>query len=136
MTLENCVDWCWMQNIPARASTKKMLLNLVDLERIPSTIGWFRATRSEALDINASADELRQQIITCHHTLLRLCRYAGQYHRHPATSNAYRLLQAAALDVAQLREILNDPYFHPLDTPLLSNCNNPGTPRAPGAGGG
>lgn len=99
---------------------QKMLLNLVDLERITVNDVMVPRNQIEALDINAGADELRQQIITCHHTLLPV--YAdmpgniiGILHikRVPA------LLQEAALDVAQLREILNEPYFIPSDTPLL-----------------
>jgi len=99
---------------------QKMLLNLVDLERITVNDVMVPRNQIEALDINASVDELRQQIITCHHTLLPV--YAdspsniiGILHikRVPA------LLQEATLDVAQLREILNEPYFIPSDTPLL-----------------
>jgi len=99
---------------------QKMLLNLVDLERITVNDVMVPRNQIEALDINASADELRQQIITCHHTLLPV--YAdtpsniiGILHikRVPA------LLQEATLDVAQLREILHEPYFTPSDTPLL-----------------
>ena len=99
---------------------KKMLLNLVDLERITVNDVMIPRNQIEALDINADAGELRQQIITCHHTLLPV--YAdmpgniiGILHikRIPA------LMQEAMLDVAQLREILNEPYFIPSDTPLL-----------------
>jgi len=99
---------------------QKMLLNLVDLERITVNDVMIPRNQIEALDINAEANELRQQIITCHHTLLPV--YAdtpsniiGILHikRAPA------LLQETALDLAQLREILNEPYFIPSDTPLL-----------------
>lgn len=99
---------------------QKMLLNLVDLERITVNDVMIPRNQIEALDINAEAHELRQQIITCHHTLLPV--YAdtpsniiGIMHikRAPA------LLQEIELDVAQLREILNEPYFIPSDTPLL-----------------
>ncbi len=99
---------------------QKMLLNLVDLERITVNDVMVPRNQIEALNINAEADELRQQIITCHHTLLPV--YAdtpsniiGVLHlkRVPA------LLQEATLDVARLREILNEPYFIPSDTPLL-----------------
>jgi len=99
---------------------QKMLLNLVDLERITVNDVMVPRNQIEALNINAGAEDLRQQIITCHHTLLPV--YAdtpsniiGILHlkRVPA------LLQEAALDVAQLREILNEPYFIPSDTPLL-----------------
>lgn len=99
---------------------QKMLLNLVDLERITVNDVMVPRNQIEALDINADADELRQQIITCHHTLLPV--YAdtpsniiGILHlkRVPA------LLQETTLDKAQLREILHEPYFTPSDTPLL-----------------
>ena len=97
---------------------QKMLLNLVDLERITVNDVMSPRNQIEALDINA--DELRQQIITCHHTLLPV--YAdtpsniiGILHikRAPA------LLQETTLDLAQLREALHEPYFIPSDTPLL-----------------
>ncbi|MDO9052539.1 MAG: CNNM domain-containing protein [Gallionella sp.] len=99
---------------------QKMLLNLVDLERI--TVNDVMVTRNqiEALDISARHDALRQQIITCHHTLLPV--YAdtpsniiGILHikRVPA------LMQEAVLDVEQLREVLTEPYFIPSGTPLL-----------------
>lgn len=99
---------------------QKMLLNLVDLERITVNDVMIPRNQIEALDINTDANELRQQIITCHHTLLPV--YAdtpssiiGILHikRVPA------LLQAGTLDAAQLREILHEPYFIPSDTPLL-----------------
>jgi Mg2+/Co2+ transporter CorB len=99
---------------------QKMLLNLVDLERI--TVNDVMVTRNqiEALDINARHDALYQQIITCHHTLLPV--YAdtpsniiGILHikRVPA------LMQETVLDVDQLREVLIEPYFIPSGTPLL-----------------
>jgi len=99
---------------------QKMLLNLVDLERITVNDVMIPRNQIEALNINAEPNELRQQIITCHHTLLPV--YAdtpsniiGILHlkRVPA------LVQETVLDLAKLREILNEPYFIPSDTPLL-----------------
>jgi len=100
---------------------QKMLLNLVDLERITVNDVMIPRNQIEALDINAEANELRQQIITCHHTLLPV--YAdtpsniiGILHikRVPA------LMQETTMDLTQLRGILNEPYFIPSDTPLLN----------------
>lgn len=97
---------------------QKMLLNLVDLERITVNDVMIPRNQIEALDINA--DELLQQIITAHHTLLPV--YAetasniiGILHikRVPA------LLLEKTLDLAHLRGILHEPYFIPSDTPLL-----------------
>lgn len=99
---------------------QKMLLNLVDLERITVNDVMIPRSQIEALDINTDEHELRQQIITCHHTLLPI--YAdtpgniiGILHlkRVPA------LMQEGMLDVEQLRANLNEPYFIPSDTPLL-----------------
>ncbi len=99
---------------------QKMLLNLVDLERITVNDVMVPRNHIEALNIHTDAGELRQQIITCHHTLLPVyentpSNIIGILHlkRVPA------LLQEPTLDVEQLREILHEPYFIPSDTPLL-----------------
>ena len=99
---------------------QKMLLNLVDLERITVNDVMVPRNQIEALNINAGAKQLRQQIMTCHHTLLPV--YEGEPGNIIGILHIKRvpsLLQEAELDVAQLREILNDPYFTPSDTPLL-----------------
>ncbi|MFZ2524206.1 MAG: CNNM domain-containing protein [Candidatus Ferrigenium altingense] len=99
---------------------QKMLLNLVDLERITVNDVMVPRNQIEALDINAGADKLRQQIITCHHTLLPV--YDGMPSNIIGILHLKRvpaLLQETTLDVAQLHEILNEPYFIPSDTPLL-----------------
>ena len=99
---------------------QKMLLNLVDLERI--TVNDVMVTRNqiESLDINVEQDVLLQQIITCHHTLLPVysdtsTNIIGILHikRVPA------LLQEEELDRERLREVLLEPYFIPSGTPLL-----------------
>ncbi len=99
---------------------QKMLLNLVDLERITVNDVMVPRNLIEALDINADPIELRQQIITCHHTLLPV--YAdtpsnviGILHLKRVPS----LLLEATLDLDELRKILKEPYFIPSDTPLL-----------------
>ncbi|NOU01745.1 MAG: DUF21 domain-containing protein [Gallionella sp.] len=99
---------------------QKMLLNLVDLERITVNDVMIPRNQIEAININADANELRQQIITCHHTLLPV--YAGSPGNIIGILHLKRvpaLLQDSTLDVAQLREILHEPYFIPSDTPLL-----------------
>jgi Mg2+/Co2+ transporter CorB len=99
---------------------QKMLLNLVDLERITVNDVMIPRNQIEALDIGSDPAELRQQIITCHHTLLPL--YADAPSNVIGILHIKRvlpLLQEAELDVTQLREIMHDPYFIPSDTPLL-----------------
>jgi Mg2+/Co2+ transporter CorB len=99
---------------------QKMLLNLVDLERITVNDVMIPRNQIEALDIEADPVELRQQIITCHHTLLPV--YAetpGNVIGILHIKRVLPLLQEKTLDAAQLSEILHDPYFIPSDTPLL-----------------
>ncbi|MDO8207177.1 MAG: CNNM domain-containing protein [Gallionella sp.] len=99
---------------------QKMLLNLVDLERITVNDVMIPRNQIESLDINADHDTLRQQIITCHHTLLPV--YAdtpGNIIGILHLKRVAALFQDGTLDVAQLREVLNEPYFIPSDTPLL-----------------
>ncbi len=99
---------------------QKMLLNLVDLERITVNDVMIPRNQIEALNIEADPSELRQQIITCHHTLLPV--YAGTPSNVIGILHIKRilpLLLETALDTAQLRGILQDAYFIPSDTPLL-----------------
>lgn len=99
---------------------QKMLLNLVDLERITVNDVMIPRNQIEALDVNADPAELRPQIITCHHTLLPV------YAETPSNvigilhiKRVLPLLLEETLDAAQFREILHAPYFIPSDTPLL-----------------
>lgn len=99
---------------------QKMLLNLVDLERITVNDVMVPRNLIEALDINADEHVLREQIMTCHHTLLPV--YAdtpsnviGVLHLKRVPS----LLMEEKLDMEQFRAILKPPYFIPSDTPLL-----------------
>ena len=99
---------------------QKMLLNLVDLERITVNDVMIPRNQIEALNIHADPDELRQQIITCHHTLMPA--YADTQSNIVGILHIKRvlpLLQEAALNLDHLREILYAPYFIPSDTPLL-----------------
>ena len=99
---------------------QKMLLNLVDLERITVNDVMIPRNQIEGLDIDSDPAALRQQIITCHHTLLPV--YAGTSSNVVGILHIKRvlpLLLAEELDVAQLRDTLHDAYFIPSDTPLL-----------------
>ncbi len=99
---------------------QKMLLNLVDLERITVNDVMVPRNLIEALDINADEYVLREQIMTCHHTLLPVfadtpSNVIGILHLKRVPS----LLLENKLDLVQLRTILKEPYFIPSDTPLL-----------------
>ena len=104
---------------------QKMLLNLVDLERITVNDVMIPRSQIEALNINASPADLQQQIITCHHTLLPV--YAdtpsniiGILHLKRVPS----LFQGSTLNIEKLREILSEPYFIPSETPLLKQLHH------------
>ena len=99
---------------------QKMLLNLVDLERITVNDVMIPRNQIEALDIDTASAELHQQLITCHHTLLPV--YSGTPDNIIGILHIKRvlpLLHEETLDAAELREVLHDPYFIPSDTPLL-----------------
>lgn len=103
---------------------QKMLLNLVDLERITVNDVMIPRNQIDSLDIDAEPDELRQQIITCHHTLMPV--YSGSQSNIIGILHIKRvlpLLQKEWLDNVQFREILQEPYFIPSDTPLLKQLH-------------
>ncbi|MBA4381490.1 MAG: magnesium and cobalt efflux protein CorC [Sideroxydans sp.] len=99
---------------------QKMLLNLVDLERITVNDVMIPRNQIESLNIDVDPAELRQQIITSHHTLMPV--YAESQSNIIGILHIKRvlpLLQEEVIDALQLREILQEPYFIPSDTPLL-----------------
>lgn len=99
---------------------QKMLLNLVDLERITVNDVMIPRNQIEALNIDTAPSDLHQQLITCHHTLLPV--YSATPENIIGILHIKRvlpLLHEETVDVAQLREVLHEPYFIPSDTPLL-----------------
>lgn len=100
---------------------QKMLLNLVDLERITVNDVMVPRTQIEALNLNAAPDVLREQLATCHHTILpvyegALDHIVGILH----VRRALALMQREQFTSDELRELLHEPYFIPSDTALLS----------------
>lgn len=99
---------------------QKMLLNLVDLERITVNDVMVPRNQIESLDISSTPEQLRQQIITSHHTLLPVYENApGNIIGILHIKRVLSLLQENGLDTEQLHEILHTPYFIPSGTPLL-----------------
>lgn len=99
---------------------QKMLLNLVDLERITVNDVMVPRNQIESLNIDSPPDTLREQIITCHHSLLPV--YSEQPGNIIGILHIRRvpgLLQEETLDIERLRDSLLPPYFTPSDTPLL-----------------
>ncbi len=104
---------------------QKMLLNLVDLERVVVDDVMVPRNQIEALDINADAQVLKQQLATCHHTLLPVYENAldnivGILH----VRKTLALLQSPAFSGEELRALLLEPYFIPSDTTLLTQLQH------------
>lgn len=104
---------------------QKMLLNLVDLERVEVDDVMIPRSQIEALDIHADADVLKQQLATCHHTLLpvyedALNNIVGILH----VRKTLALLQQETFSAEALRELLQEPYFIPANTTLLTQLQH------------
>jgi Mg2+/Co2+ transporter CorB len=99
---------------------QRMLLNLVDVGRVAVNDVMVPRNQIEALDLNAPLDLLREQIATCHHTMLpvyedTLDNIVGILH----VRRALALLQREEFCREELSERLLEPYFIPADTRLL-----------------
>ena len=104
---------------------QKMLLNLVDIERIAVNDVMVPRNQIEALDLNAEPGILREQLATCHHTLLPV--YEGALDNVVGILHVRRtlaLVQREEFDRDELRELLYEPYFIPSDTALLSQLQH------------
>jgi Mg2+/Co2+ transporter CorB len=100
---------------------QKMLLNLVDLGRVEVNDVMVPRNQIEALDLDESPEVLREQLATCHHTLLPV--YQGALDNIVGILHVRRalvLMQREDFSGAELRELLHEPYFIPSDTALLS----------------
>jgi Mg2+/Co2+ transporter CorB len=98
-----------------------ILVNLFDLERITVEDVMTPRAQLEALDLDASAEDLAQQIATSYHT--RLLAYRGELGNVVGVLHIRRalsLLREGELDKAALEELLAEPYFVPTDTPALA----------------
>ena len=102
-----------------------MLLNLVDIGRIAVNDVMVPRSQIEAIDLNADPEVLRQQLSTCHHTLLpvyegKLDNIIGILH----VRRALGLMQHETISADELHELLYEPYFIPSDTALLSQLQH------------
>ena len=104
---------------------QKMLINLVDLELIAVNDVMVPRNQIEGLDLNATPEVVREQLATCHHTLMpvyegALDHVVGILH----VRRALALMQREEFNLAELRELLYEPYFIPSDTALLSQLQS------------
>ena len=104
---------------------QRMLLNLVDIERIAVNDVMIPRNQIEALDLNATLEVLREQLATCHHTLLPM--YEGELDNIVGILHVRRalaLLQRDSFSKEDLRDVLQEAYFIPSDTTLLSQLQH------------
>jgi Mg2+/Co2+ transporter CorB len=104
---------------------QSILLNLFDLESITVEDAMTPRNQIEAIDIESTPGEIRRQIATSNHTRLpvyrgRLDDIVGIVH----VRKVLNLSEGAEIGAGTLREIMRDPYFIPLDTPLLTQLQN------------
>lgn len=112
------------------ATHRRILTNLFDLEKI--TVGDVMCPRSqiEAIDLEAKAEEIRQQLITSRHD--RLPVYAGELNNIQGVVEVRRALARAhegTLDADALKEVMREPYYVPAGTPLLTQLTHFQTSR-------
>lgn len=104
---------------------QNMLLNLFDLQAITVEDVMIRRSQIEALDIEAPPEELQRQIATCNHT--RLPVYRGRPDEILGVVHVRKVLnlsEGRPIDAEAIREIMREPYFIPLGTPLLTQLQN------------
>lgn len=102
-----------------------MLLNLVDIGHIAVNDVMVPRNQIEAIDLGIEPERLREQLATCHHTLLPVCEggldnIIGILH----VRRALMLMQRPEFSQEELRALLYEPYFIPSDTSLLSQLQH------------
>lgn len=98
-----------------------ILVNLFDLDRITVEDVMTPRAQLEAIDLDAPAEDLAQQIATSYHT--RLLAYRGELGNVVGVLHIRRalaLLRESELDKTELEAMLAAPYFVPTDTPALA----------------
>ena len=104
---------------------QNILMNLFDLESITVEDAMTPRTQIEAIDIEAPRDDLRRQIATSNHTRLpvyreRLDDIIGIVH----VRKVLNLSEGENIDAQTLTDVLREPYFIPMGTPLLTQLQN------------
>lgn len=104
---------------------RRILLNLLGLERITVDDVMTPRNQIEAIDLNDEPERLSQQIATSHHT--RLLVYENSLEQIVGILHVRRVLHALAggeINADALREILIEPYFVPQGTPLFTQLQH------------
>ena len=99
---------------------QNILVALFDLERVTVEDVMTPRARIEAIDLDASAEQIQQQIQTSYHT--RLLAYRGALAHVVGILHirrAYAATKNGILSKPMLEELLNEPYFVPAGTAAL-----------------
>ena len=104
---------------------QSVLLNLFELEAVTVDDVMTPRSQIEAIDLSADPDVLWQQLTTSHHTQLpvyqdELNNIIGIVH----TRKVLHQTQGERISIEGLKQILREPYFIPVGTPLLTQLQN------------
>ena len=104
---------------------QNILMNLFDLESITVEDAMTPRNQIEAIDIDSPPDEIRRQIAISNHTRLpvyreRLDDIVGIVH----VRKVLNLSEGEQIDAKTLTDVLREPYFIPMGTPLLTQLQN------------
>lgn len=104
---------------------QSIFLNLFELENVTVDDIMIPRSQIEAIDLDAPAETIREQLATSHHTRLpvyrgRLDNIVGVVH----IRNVLHQVRNMEIDVETLQEILREPYFVPAGTSLFSQLQH------------
>ena len=104
---------------------QNILINLLYLQAITVEDVMTPRSQIEAIDLDAPAREISREIKTCNHTRLpvyqgRLDDVVGMVH----VRKILNLSEDGTIDAETIREIMREPYFIPIGTPLLAQLQN------------
>ncbi len=102
-----------------------VLLNLFELEKITVDDVMTPRSQIEAIDLDADPETIWQQLTTSHHT--RLPVYQGELNNIVGIVHTRKVLHQAQLEPISheaLKQIMREPYFIPVGTPLLTQLQN------------
>ncbi len=104
---------------------QNILLNLFDLESITVEDAMTPRNQIEAIDIESRPEEIRRQIAISNHTRLpvyrqRLDDVIGIVH----VRKILNFSEGENIDARTLTDVLREPYFIPMGTPLLTQLQN------------
>jgi Mg2+/Co2+ transporter CorB len=104
---------------------QNILLNLFDLESITVEDAMTPRNQIEAVDIESPKNEIRRQIAISNHT--RLPVYQGRLDDVIGIVHVRKVLNLSEgdnIDAKTLSDVLREPYFIPMGTPLLTQLQN------------